>query len=394
MRNTPAVIGVGMLRVGKHPGRSPLDLAVEAGLKALRDASVDRDEVQGLFITPEGFAIPNSQMLAARLNEVFGFKGLRSLSKFECGGVSGALALRYAADDIILKKNEVCLVLASDMTFGEPPEDIVPFLRQAAMIQGGLYGPYDAPYGLGAPVPYYAMATQRYMYENGIAPESIAALPVLLRKNASKNPLAQFRDEITVEDVLSSRMVSPPVHLLECCPISDGAAALVLASPKRAKKAKKPPIWITAMGEFHDSSHFYPKEGPMTSFPCVMKSAEEAYGQARIKPKDIQVAEVYGVFAATELMVYEELGFFKKGQAADALKEGATAIGGQIAMNPSGGRLSLGHPATATPLLEAGEIVLQLRKEAGERQVSGARRGLVHAEHGMLNGSMVFILET
>ncbi len=394
MRSRPAILGVGMSTIGKHSGRSALDLAVEVGLKALEDAGVEKDEVRGLFVTPEGFAIPNAHMFAARLNEVFGFNGLTSLAKIECGGVSSALALRCAAEDIVLGRNEVGLVLATDFSFGETAEDVSTFLRQAVQIQGGLYGPYDAPYGLGTTVPYYAMATQRYMYEYKVAPEDIAGLPVLLRKNAAKNPIAQFREEITVDDVLSSAIVCPPIHFLECCPMSDGAAALVLVSPRRAKKAKRPPVWITAIGEYHDSSHFIPKEGPMTSFPCVTKSAQAALRQAKIKTKDIDVAEVYGAFAATELMTYEDLGFFKKGQAPKAVKEGATAIGGKIPINPSGGRLSLGHPAAATPLLEAGEIVRQLRGEAGERQVKGARKALVQAEHGLLNGSMVFILES
>lgn len=393
MRKKAAVIGIGMTQVGKHPGKTPVDLAEEAALLALRDARIDKDEVQGLFITPEGFAVPNAHMFAARLHEILGLKGIRSLAKIECGGVSSALCLRYAAEDIMLGKNKVNLVIGTDMAFGESPEDIAVFIRHVSLIQGGLYGPYDGPYGLGAPIPYYAMATQRYMHEYHVPPEDIARLPVLLRKNASLNPLAQFREEITVEDVLSSKMMSPPIHFLECCPVSDGAAAVVLASPARAKKAKKP-VWITGMGAYHDGNHFIPKEGSMTTFPCITQSAREAYKEAGITTKDIDVAEIYGVFPATELMAYEDMGFFKKGHAAEAVKQGATAINGKIPINTSGGRLSLGHPAAATPLLEAGEIVLQLRGDAGQRQVTGAKTGLIQAEHGMLNGSMVFIFET
>jgi acetyl-CoA acetyltransferase len=255
------------------------------------------------------------------------------------------------------------------------------------------FSSYDARYGVISVAPYYAMYTQRYMYEFDISPREIARLPTVLRENAMKNPYAQYRDPITVEDVLNSRIVCPPIHLLESAPLSDGAAAIVLASKEKAEELGHEPILITSLGEFHDASSFMPVIQDFTTFESVQKSAEEAFKAANIKPQDVDVAEVYGPFAGVELMIYEDLGFFKKGEAPGAVEEGKTEIEGEIPLNTSGGRLSLGHPWYVTPLLEVIEIVLQLRGQAGERQVPDARIGLVQCEHGAVNGSMVMILE-
>jgi len=231
------------------------------------------------------------------------------------------------------------------------------------------------------------------MLEYGVREEEIAHVPVVLRRNAASNPLAQFRDPISVEDVLASRVVSPPVHLLECCPMSEAGAAVVLASEDAARRLGRDAVWITGMGEWHDASHFTPARGRIDRFPAVERSAAQALASAGIGPGDVDVAEVYGVFAATELITYEAIGFFPEGRAARAVVGGATGPGERPAINPSGGRLSLGHPPTVTPILETIEVASQLAGRAGPRQVRPARIGLVQAEHGMENGSIVFVLE-
>jgi acetyl-CoA acyltransferase len=237
------------------------------------------------------------------------------------------------------------------------------------------------------------MATQRYMLEHGVKPEEIAALPVALRRSAAGNPFAQFRDPITVDDVLASRVVSPPIHLLECCPMSEGGGAIVLASETAAGRLGRDAVWITGMGEWHEPTHFTPASGRIDRFPAVARSAAEAYARAGIGPADVDVAEVYGAFAATELITYEEMGFFGEGVAAKAVAEGAAGAAARPRLNPSGGRLSLGHPPTVTPILEAIEVAAQLAGRAGARQATPARTGVVQAEHGMDNGSLVFVLE-
>jgi acetyl-CoA acetyltransferase len=269
------------------------------------------------------------------------------------------------------------------------------FVASSVHAQAGLYGPYDGPYGIGTPVPYYAMSVQRYMYEYNVSAEQIANVPVILRENASKNPYAEFQKPITIEEVLNSRIISPPIHLLECSKFSDGAACVILASEDFAKKLNKKIVFITGIGEYHDCSHFIPsEEKSICEFIATKIAAKEAFSIAGRKPEDIDVAEIYGVFAGTELMIIEDIGFFKKGEAAKAAEQGLIKIGGKIPVDTSGGRLSMGHPATVTPLLEVIEIVKQLKGVAENRQVKDAKCGLIHAEHGMLNGSLVMILES
>ncbi|MBS7250833.1 MAG: thiolase family protein [Candidatus Freyarchaeota archaeon] len=257
----------------------------------------------------------------------------------------------------------------------------------------GLFGPYDCRYGLTRAVPYYAMATQRYMYEYGVKREDMAHLPVVLRENAVLNPRAQFREPITVEDVLNSKPVCPPLNLLDCCPVSEGGAAIIISDQNTAKDLGRDDCYIAGIGEAHDPTSFFPVYQSVTEIPSLRGATREALKQAQVELKDVDVAEVYGPFSGTELMVYEELGFYEKGKAAEAVVEGRTKISGDTPINPSGGRLSLGHPPYVTPLAEIYEIVAQLRGEAGRRQVQDAETGLVHAEHGMMNGNMVVIIK-
>jgi acetyl-CoA acetyltransferase len=188
-------------------------------------------------------------------------------------------------------------------------------------------------------------------------------------------------------------MVSPPLGLLDCSSFACGAAAVVVAEENLATGTRKRPVAIRGFGEAHDPSHFVSVKKSVTHSQSASVAAGRAFENAGVKPSDIDVAEVYGVFSATELILYESLGFFEKGRAAFAVRDGKTSGQGKIVFNPSGGRLSLGHPAGATPLYSAVEIVEQLRGESGRRQVRNARLGLIHAEHGKLDGNWVAILE-
>lgn len=167
----------------------------------------------------------------------------------------------------------------------------------------------------------------------------------------------------------------------------------MLASEVYAKDLKRGTVKIRGFGEHHHPSHFIPLREKISRFAALEKAAAEAFTTTGIKPSDIDVAEIYGVFSGTEAIICEDIGFFKRGEAWRSFKEGETAKNGRIPIDMSGGRLSLGHPAAATPLIEFVEIVRQLRGEAGELQVKDPALGLIHAEHGMVNGSIVMILE-
>ncbi len=383
------MLGAAISEIKANLSGTVKEMVSDVFFKAVKDAGLEPQDVDGLFITPMSFAGMSSAMLACNLSDYLGLN-LKSLSLVECGGTSSTDALHYAIDEILLKRNKINIVIGIDVKF-DPFEDIEYGIPNAVITQHALYGVHFAQYGIGTPVPFYAMSAQRYIYEYNINPWEAAHLPVILRDNAIKNPYAQFKTRITIDDVLNSRVISPPLRLLDCSTFSTGAAACVLGAEEI--KCKKPAVRIKGIGEYHHASNFIPYNGSITTFESLIKSAHEAYEEAGIKPEDVDVAEVYGVFSYTELMIYEDLGFFKKGDAVHHVKDGETKIDGDIPINTSGGRLSIGHPAGATPLIELAEILWQLRGEAGERQVKNPDIGLVHAEHGMLNGSMVIILE-
>ncbi|MFH1538418.1 MAG: thiolase family protein, partial [bacterium] len=234
------------------------------------------------------------------------------------------------------------------------------------------------------------------MHEYGVTEEDIARYAVVMRKHAGLNPYAVFRKPITVEDVLASRVISPPIHLFECSTFLTGAACTILASEEAAKKMGADPVFLTGFGESHDPAHFIPHEPGLsiTHFQAVTDAMEEALADAGISRDKIDVAEIYEVFAGPGLMLLEDLGFFEKGEAPAAVKKGAIDLDGQIPTNPSGGRICMGHPGAVTPQLMLMELVEQLKGEAGDRQVKNARTALVQAEHGVLNGAMIFILGT
>jgi len=181
--------------------------------------------------------------------------------------------------------------------------------------------------------------------------------------------------------------------LLQAAGISAGACAVVVTRANEVQDTDRPRVELTGYGEHHHESHFVPRRGSITRFESVEVAGKMALEQAGRTPSEIDVAEVYGVFGATELILYEDLGFCEKGKAAQFLADGRSTFGGDIVINPTGGRMSFGHPAGATPLYEVAEVVRQLRGDALGKQAAGARVGLVHAEHGMMNGSAVCVFE-
>jgi acetyl-CoA C-acetyltransferase len=292
---------------------------------------------------------------------------------------------------VTLGQCRAALVVCMDDRPRGAQRDFDLFMKNMIVSLVGLYGTHDAVYGLGAPIPYYAMSAQRYMHEHGVSEGDLAEVAVALRGLASQHPRAEHQTAITIDDVLASRAVCPPLKLLDCSSFSSGAAAAIVTaadvpSPKRR-------VALRAVGEDHQPSHFAPRREPLTTFGSAVRASQRAYQAAGLEPGDIDVAEIYGVFSATELILYEDLGFFERGRAHHAVREGLTRGEGRTLFCPTGGRLSMGHPAGATPLYAAVELVEQLRGEARGHQVPDANVALLHAEHGMLNGSMVMILE-
>jgi acetyl-CoA C-acetyltransferase len=371
------VAGAGAVACRRWYGeKTAHELSLEVIRAALIDAGRAPADVDALYTTQIGWFAPQEKFLAQRMAETLGVRP-SAMAEIECGGASALVAFRLAAQDVVAGRVRCALVWASDVevpTKRFDPAKHLHLIEQARTF----YGPYAAAYGVVAVVALYAMAAQVYMSRHALTSSEVAEVAVALRRNAGNNALAYLRDPITRDDVLSSRVVSPPLHFLECAPWADGAAAAVLT-------AEGGGVRVAGIGEAHDATSFAPLTGDLGHFPNVADAAARAYSAAGIGPDDVDVAEVYGAFGPTELQLYEELGFAEPGKAARAVRDGRTGAGGDVLVNPSGGRLSFGHPPYATPLYEVVEVTRRLRE--------GARRGLVHAEHGVVNGSVVAVLE-
>jgi acetyl-CoA acetyltransferase len=388
----PVVVGFGATAIGRLPERSPTDLALEALEQALQVAGAGASELDGLLLVPEGYSRAQPPIRPQRVAERLGL-ATAALAEVECGGASSLLAFKAACQEVALGRCRLVAAVGAQAERGLLDRGLDAGDVDRVLQLNAMYGPWLAPYGAVAALPCYALAAQRYMHEHDLAPDEVAEVAVRLRANAALNPRAELREPITVEDVLGSRIVSPPIHKLEAAPWSDGAAAVVVTTAGAARQRGLAGAALTGWGERHDDRNFVPFGKDLTRYPWIGEAAAEALGRAGRGVGELDVAEVYGAFAAAELMTYEAMGFLGPGEAPAAVRAGETSPGGPLAVNPSGGRLSLGHPPQATPLLEVGEVFEQLTGVAGERQVEGAEVGLVQAEHGMMNGAAVAILE-
>jgi acetyl-CoA C-acetyltransferase len=237
----------------------------------------------------------------------------------------------------------------------------------------------------------YAMIARLHMRRFGTTREQLAEVAVKNHHNGCMNPYAQYHMEITVLDVESSPLVADPLHVLDCSPITDGAAALVLVPTEIARKFTDTPVEILASAQASDTLALHDRRS-ITTLDATVHAARSAYAQAGLEPKDIDLAEVHDCFTIGEILAIEDLGFFKKGEGGSATEEGLTQIGAKIPVNPSGGLKACGHPVGATGIKQAYEITRQLRGEAGKSQIYGIEVGLTHNVGGSGGTALVHIL--
>ena len=233
---------------------------------------------------------------------------------------------------------------------------------------------------------------RRHMYEFGTTREQLAAVAVKNHKNGALNPEAQFQKEITIETVLQAPRVAEPLGVFDCAPLSDGAAAVVLCEMQKARKFNDTPIRIAGSGQASDFLALHDRRD-LTTLDATVIAGKRAFHEARLQPKDVQVAEVHDNFTISEILAIEDLRFIEKGKGGPATAEGLTALNGKVSVNTSGGLKARGQPVGATGVAQAVEIVRQLRGEAGKRQVVGARHGLTHTLGGTGATAVVHLFE-
>jgi acetyl-CoA acetyltransferase len=248
---------------------------------------------------------------------------------------------------------------------------------------------FEIPYGATVPA-YYALIARAYMDAYGATEEQLASVAVSARQHASLNDNAQMQEIISVDDVLSSRMIADPLHLLDCSLVSDGGAAVILTSADRAADFPHAPVYVLGAGEGHGHEHISQARSLTTS--AAVESGRRAFEMAGLSPSDVDVAEIYDCFTPVVLIELEDLGFCEKGEAGAFVESGATALGGSLPMNTHGGLLSHCHPGNPGSMFALTEAVTQLRHDAGKRQVKDAEIALAHAQGGIMSSHATLIL--
>ncbi|MGO9264758.1 MAG: thiolase C-terminal domain-containing protein [Candidatus Binataceae bacterium] len=374
LKNKVAIVGVGDTEVGVVRGYSATQLYVRAARLALEDAGLTKNDVDGL-ITCVSWAEPylyHAEMIAEYM-QIFPRYCITAPS----GGGTTLAVMHHAASAILTGMcNTVLITMADSQVSG---------LSRAKAIEamaGAGHPQFERPYG--APIPgFYALVARAHQHAYGTTDEQRAAVAVACRKHASMNPAAQMRDPITVEDVLKSRLIADPLHLLDCSLVSDGGGALIMTSAERARDFKNKPVYLLGVGEGHSHEHISQAHSFVAS--AAKDAGERAYAMAGLAPKDIDVAEVYDCFTPVVIIELEDLGFCKKGEGGSFVEGGRIQLGGELPINTHGGLLSHCHPGHPGSIFSVTEAVRQLRGECGPRQVQEAKIALVHAQGGILS---------
>ncbi|MDP2625646.1 MAG: thiolase [Candidatus Rokubacteria bacterium] len=378
-----AIVGVGETAVGKVPGRSALWFNAEATRLALEDAGIDKSQVDGLVTAPS-FVAPFPRMSVA-VSEYLGIRPTFS-NTLNVSGATAAASVNVAAAAIHAGLADTVVVCCGDNMLSGLTRDLaVKALVESRDPQ------YEAPFGLLVATTF-ALTAQRHMAEYGTTPEQLARVAVVTRRHALKKPGAHMTAPITAEDVLASKLITTPYHMLDCALVSDGGAAFVLTAAERARDLRKKPVYLLGGGESYPQEHIFCAESITTTGAAI--SSRRAYAMAGVGPGDIDVAGIYDCFTGTVIMMLEDLGFCKKGEGGPFVEAGQITYGGRIPINTHGGMLSYAHPGLPGGFFHIVDMVRHLRGEAGERQVAGAELTLCHSLGGGFATNATIILGT
>jgi acetyl-CoA C-acetyltransferase len=382
MKNV-AVIGIGMIKWGELWNKSLRDIAAEAALKCLQDAGEDRVDTISIGIMSGGL-FNAQEHLASIISDYIG-RRFTPATRVESACASGGLAVRNAFMEILSGQSEYALAIGVEKMTDVDGNKATYALASAADQD------FEAFHGVTFPG-LYAMMANAHMKKYGTTLEQLSQVAVKNHDNGSLNPHAQFPFKVTLDQVMNSTKIADPLRLFHCSPITDGAAAVLLASEDVAKKMNRPYAIISGIGLATDTIALCQRDD-ISYLKAVELSANRALKMADKQITDIDFAEVHDCFTIAEIMVMEAIGVVEPGQGGPAVMEGMTRVNGKFPINPSGGLKAKGHPVGATGVAQICEAVTQLRGEAGERQLKNARTALTQNMGGSGASSIIHILE-
>jgi acetyl-CoA C-acetyltransferase len=382
--NRVAIVGIGHSKFGKRTDVNVAELAFESIKQAVDDAGIDKKDIKNVVVGSAGGWYEES-LPAVIVNEYAGLDSVGTM-RVEAACASGSAAVKSAYNSIVSGEGDIA------MAVGVEKMSEVDSLTSVELIgRAGSYMWEFENYGMTFPA-YYALYAVAHMNRFGTTEEDMSRVAVKAHHYGSMNPLAQFQKEITLEKALKSQVVSWPLKLYDACPLTDGSAAVILASEEVAKKLTDTPIWVRGIGYSSDSANLS-RRSDYVGLSASVEAARRAYTMAKISPQDVDVADVHDCFTIAELMAYEDLGFCNKGDGAKMIRDGQTEIGGKIPVNLDGGLKAKGHPIGATGVSMAVEITKQLRNEARGHQASIRNGvGLVHNVGGTGHYAFVTVL--
>jgi len=380
-----AILGVGLNKKwGELWSMSLRDIYVEAALDALDDAGVDHIDSMYVGCMTGGMFV-DQEHLGCLMADYLGTNPVPA-TRVESACSSGGAALRQGFIEVASGISDLVLVGGVEKMTDVSGDEATHALSAASDME------YEAYQGITFPG-LYALMARAHMHRYGTTRAQLAHVAVKNHRHGAMNPVAQYPFAVTLEEVLESVLVADPLRILDCSPITDGAAAVILCPLEAARKfAKKPLVKILASAQASSTIALHSRDD-MTWLESTAKAAAIAYRMAGKGPGDLQVAEVHDCFTIAEIMVLEALGIVERGRGGEAAASGMTALGGKIPVNTSGGLKSKGHPVGATGVAQAVEIATQLRGLAGPRQVPGARIGLTQNMGGTGGSSVVHIFE-
>ncbi len=385
MRNV-FIAGVGLTSFGKQLGRGVRSLAIEAVDLALTDAGVQPKDVQGIFFGNASAGVVSQQeMIRGQVALRHHPLGPMPLINVENACASGGTALHLAFEAVLTGRREAVLAVGVEQMHHQDKMRTFHALHGSTDVEEiGEYVPGELA-SHSILMDFYAGVARDFMQHYGATAEDFARVAVKNRLHASMNPIAQFRTPQTLEDVMSARCIVEPLTMPMCAPTTDGACALLVCSEEYLKKLSRRPVRVLTC-QISGS--------PGRGISPVIPAAHQAYEAAGLGPNDMQVIELHDAAAPAELLQYSEIGLCPEGEGHLLVRSGATQLGGRIPINTSGGLLSRGHALGATGCAQVGELVQQLRGEAGKRQVEGAQRAMAINGGGWLDNTYAVTVAT